>query len=220
MVKMHETTLLVVMMDNSKVFVYQDLNYFSEKDSERFRFKLIESAVLIKPTTPLRDAYSNKLIANDDLLIVLHSHKPFAISVRNGKVVLNEIGATGSSLVSLTPFMTGFLAIDHKQEAILLTRFPLGFDLRKHRKLADGVMLKQSVYVGKGIKLLKVFNPSLVPTSKEYLLLTTFQLSRPQASEPNQKVDNGFSADTKALVYHYKIEIYSMPKAGQWKEFS
>jgi hypothetical protein len=124
MIKLEELTLLVFMLDNSKVLVYQDINYFCEKDSERFRFKLVTSPVLIKSCQPIADPFCQRLVNSDDTLIVLHSHKPFAISVRRGHVVLNDIGSTGSRLVSLASFKTGFLAVDHKQEAVLLARFP------------------------------------------------------------------------------------------------
>jgi hypothetical protein len=43
------------MLDNSKVFIYQDIDYFSEKDSERFRFKLVTSHVLMKPCKQITD---------------------------------------------------------------------------------------------------------------------------------------------------------------------
>ena len=32
--------------------------------------------------------------------------------------------------------------------------------------------------------------------------------------------ENGFNANTKAMIYNYKIEIFAMPKSGQWAEFS
>jgi len=101
----------------------------------------------------------------------------------------------------------------------MLARFPLGFDLRKNMKLADGVLLKQTVYREKGIKLIKQFNPSLNPRDKEYLLITTFQLRRPATAE-GAKEKEGFTAEAKAFVYHYKIEILAMPKQGNWKEWN
>jgi hypothetical protein len=98
----------------------------------------------------------------------------------------------------------------------MLTRFPVGFDLRKHPKLSDGYLLKQTIYKDRGIKLLKKFNPSLNPKEKDYLLMTSFQMKRPTESKPG---DNGFTPETKALVYHYRIELFAMPKSGQWKEW-
>jgi hypothetical protein len=166
------------MLDNSKVFIYQDIDYFSEKDSERFRFKLVTSHVLMKPCKQITDPLCPKLVKNDDSLIVLHAYKPFVISVRKGHIRLTDLGATNSQLVSLANFMTGFLAVDQKQDALTLTRFPVGFDIRKHQKLADGYFLKQTIYKDRGIKLLKLFNPSLNPKDKEYLLVTTFQLKK------------------------------------------
>jgi hypothetical protein len=170
----------------------------------------------MKPCKPLDDPQCPKLIQNDDTLIVLHSSKPFVVSVRKGHIRLTDLGAANSKLVSVASFMTGFLTVDQKQEALTLTRYPLGFDIRKHQKLADGYFLKQSCYKDRGIKLLKVFNPSLNPKDKEYLLITTFQLKKPAECKP----ENGFTADTKALVYQYKIDIFAMPKSGNWKEFS
>ena len=74
--------------------------------------------------------------------------------------------------------MTGFLQIDSNRDQVLLTRFPLGFDIRKTQKLADGVLLKQTIYKDRGIKYLKVFSPTLSPTDKQYLLLTSFTFKK------------------------------------------
>ena len=41
-------------------------------------------------------------------------------------------------------------------------------------------------------------------------------MKRPTDSKP---YDNGFTPEAKALIYLYRIEIYAMPKSGQWKEF-
>ena len=50
-------------------------------------------------------------------------------------------------------------------------------------------------------------------------MITTFQLKRPGTGEGGKEKD-GFTADTKALVYRYKIEIMAMPKQGNWKEWN
>ena len=49
--------------------------------------------------------------------------------------------------------------------------------------------------------------------------MTTFQLKQAQ-SEGISRNENGFSQETKALTYHYKIEVFAMPKAKEWKEFT
>ena len=128
----------------------------------------------MKPCKPLEDPYCPKLIQNDNTLIVLHSFKPFVISVRKGHIRLTDLGAANSKLVSLASFSAGFLAVDQKQEALTLARYPQGFAIKKNQKLLDGYFLKQTTYKDRGIKLLKVFNPSLNPKDKEYLLITTF----------------------------------------------
>jgi len=56
LVKIDGLVLLIIMLDNSKVFIYQDINYFSEKDSERFRFKLVINPVLLKPNIQIDDS--------------------------------------------------------------------------------------------------------------------------------------------------------------------
>ena len=55
LLKIDCVVMLVLMLDNSKVFIYQDIDYFSEKDSERFRFKLVTSHVLMKPCKQITD---------------------------------------------------------------------------------------------------------------------------------------------------------------------
>ena len=96
------------------------------------------------------------------------------ISVRKGHIRLTDLGAANSKLVSLASFSAGFLAVDQKQEALTLARYPQGFAIKTNQKLLDGYFLKQTTYKDRGIKLLKVFNPSLNPKDKEYLLITTF----------------------------------------------
>lgn len=100
------------MLDNSKVFVYEDNAFFPEKDSEKFRFKLVCSHVLMKPCSTIKDKYCNKIIKNEKMLIILHQYKTFTISVRKGHILFHNIGQTNSQLVSLANFMTGFLTID------------------------------------------------------------------------------------------------------------
>jgi len=95
LLKIGGVTMLVMMLDNSKVIIYQDINYFCEKDSEKFRFKLIQSHVLMKPSHAIVDSYCPKLVQNEESLLVLHAYKPFAISVRKGVIKLNDIGASG-----------------------------------------------------------------------------------------------------------------------------
>ena len=74
---------------------------------------------------------------------------------------------------------SAFLIIDQDQDQIKMTKFPVGFDIRKHQKLADGILLKQLVFKDKGLKSLKLFNPSLDPADKQYLLLSTYTMKPP-----------------------------------------
>ena len=100
------------MLTNSKVFVYEDINFFSEKDTQKFRFKLVVSHVLMKPCKAIDDLYCQKIVKNDKTLIILHQYKPFTISVRKGHILFHNIGATNSKIITLANFMTGYLTVD------------------------------------------------------------------------------------------------------------
>ena len=92
LVKIDSITLLVIMLDNSKVFVYEDNAFFPEKDSEKFRFKLVCSHVLMKPCNLIKDKYCHKIIKNEKMLIILHPYKTFTISIRKGHILFHNIG--------------------------------------------------------------------------------------------------------------------------------
>lgn len=101
------------------------------------------------------------------MAMVLHPCKPIAVFIRNGKPICIDVGKQqASSLVSLAPFMTGFLAIKSERNSVKTIRFPSRFDPRSPSvKLCDGYLLKQLLFKDKGIKKVKVFSPYVVTST-------------------------------------------------------
>ena len=97
------------------------------------------------------------------MALVLHKARPFGIFIRHGRPVLVDIGRRqGPSLVSVVPFLTGFLAIDKNQMAVKSVKFPPRFDPRTPAlKLTDGYLLKQLLFKDRGIKKIKIFSPTV-----------------------------------------------------------
>ena len=121
---------------------------FEGQAQEKFRFKLVDSHVLIRPktTSPLEQTYSRRFIhIEGKMALVLHPSKAFGIFIRHGRPILVDIGKQqGANLVDLTPFRTGFLAIDKDQTAVRSVKFAQRFDPRvSSLKLTDGYLLKQ-----------------------------------------------------------------------------
>jgi len=146
------------------VLLYQSCHLASEP--ERFRFKLVQSQVLVKPHTLCPSSASEGLSQESFCLepkmaIVLHPCQPFAIFMRHGRPVCVDIGPQqGPCPVSLVFFQTGFLMIDKEQTSAKIVRFPPRFDPRVPSvKLCDSYFLKQLVFKDKGIKKLKIFSP-------------------------------------------------------------
>lgn len=81
------------------------------------------------------------------MALVLHPSRPFGIFIRNGMPICIDIGKQqGSCLVSMAPFMTGFLALKKEQNSsvkMILFKFHKYFDPRAASlKLTDGYLLK------------------------------------------------------------------------------
>ena len=180
--------VLVMMLTDASVMVYKQLEYFEALSSERFRFKLTQSHVLMKPKLePSRslDLYDTdldfeRIIVDPKIIIVLHPARPFTILVRQGNILLHNIGRQGLSLVSMVPFRQGFLTIDANKAELKGTKF--AFDHRKLTRLSDGFLLKPlKRFVGKGIKKLCLFSPALPTEAKsiedkqQYILVCTYK---------------------------------------------
>ena len=80
------------------VLLYKSFSTFDEEHQERFRFKLVDSHVLIKPrflSAPEEESYSRESIFLDSsgkMALVLHPSKPFGIFMRHGQPVCLDIG--------------------------------------------------------------------------------------------------------------------------------
>ena len=67
----------------------------------------------------------------------------------------------------MVPFRQGFLTIDSKKAELKGTKF--AFDHRKLTRLSDGFLLKPlKRFVGKGIKKLCLFSPTLPTEAKTF----------------------------------------------------
>ena len=172
--------ILMLILADFSVLLYQSLAEFDEKAHEKFRFKLVDSHVLIKPkivpqgptSSATTDQYSREYIfVEGKMALILHPSRPFGVFIRNGKPICIDLGKQqGSSYVSMTPFMTGFLALKQVQSAskLILFRFPPRFDPRNISvNLTDGYLLKQFVFTDRGIKKLKIFSPTAATVNNQ-----------------------------------------------------
>lgn len=211
------------MLSNTKVMVYEDGPFFAEKASEKFRFKLVDSPVLMKPTIAgaLKSGES-LIVVEPKMVVILHPIRPFTITVRKERTLFHSLGySQAPPLSSMTPFKAGFLIIDSNGENLKIAKMPIGFDVRKMHKVTDGYLLHQVVLRDKGIKGMKIFSPQIPQDSKDYLFLSTFTFKKPSGSqEYKSSVELGFTSNTKAPSYQYQLEVFVMPKPGAWKEYS
>jgi len=80
------------------VLLYQNCHHFSEQ--KRFRFKLVDSHVLVKPKSyagkqkiSLEEGISREQIHVDGkMALVLHPEKPFAVLMRHGRPICIDVG--------------------------------------------------------------------------------------------------------------------------------
>ena len=160
--------LLILMLSDATVMVYQQIDYFEEKLNEKFRFKLLQSHVLMKPKFESEQldmlGSAERIVISPGAVVVLHPSRPFTIIVKQGSVLFHNIGKQDYSLVSLvSKVMTVrnlqqnfFLTIDSDRKELKMTKF--AFDHRKAAKVADGFLLKtMKKFYGKGIKKITLF---------------------------------------------------------------
>ena len=155
---------MILILADSSVLLYQSFSTFDEESHEKFRFKLVDSHVLIKPKSIPVDieSYSQEQVyLEGKMAIVLHQSKPFAIFMRHGRPVCIDIGRQQApSIASIAPFMTGFFVINKEHTSVKSAKFPPRFDPRASAlKLTDGYLLKQLLFKDRGIKKVKLFSP-------------------------------------------------------------
>ena len=128
----------MILLDSGRVMVYSDVMSFAEKVTERFRFKLNASYVLLKKLIKINDL-SKRIVTSSDSkhVFVLHPERTFVITDRKGQLVFHDFGAEGTSFVSLSPFMSGYLTIDQDKKALKMAKLPI-----KMMRLSDGYLLR------------------------------------------------------------------------------
>ena len=89
-----ERPVLITVMADTTVMMYQNLPCFEEERQERFRFKLVDSHVLIRPRSVLskRDLNRQFIHIEGKMAIILHPKKAFGAFIRHGKPILVNIG--------------------------------------------------------------------------------------------------------------------------------
>ena len=218
--------LLILVCDDYQVMLYQGISNFDEESQERFRFKIVESHVLIAPRiNPLsQESFSHDLIhIEGKMALVLHPSRTFAIFIRNGKPICIYVGKQqGCSLLSVTAFAQGFVGLRNEKAAskIIKFKFPQRFDPRMPAlKLAEGYLLKQHVFKDRGIKKIKMFNPTVAGAAgnsnseqephphqgKQFIFVATYQHRVPGGRRTG--VDEDFVPSTRAPAIFYTLEV-------------
>ena len=208
--------LLVIMLSDATVMVYEQVAYFEEKAVEHFRFKLHHSHVLMKPKYESEwlelQGNAERLVVSPDCLVVLHPDRAFTIIVKQGQVLFHNIGRQDFALVSIVSKQSGFLTIDSDRKALKMTKF--AFDHRKMPRLADGFLLKpMKKFMDKGIKKMMIFRQTLpyestmqgIQDDKKYICLATYKHVPPPDMHGNHY---GFNGETKAPSSRYMLELF------------
>ena len=138
--------ILIIILADFSVNLYQGITFGEDSPSkERFRFKLVDSHVLIKPRCAPDFSYSRQIVhLEGKMALILHPMKNFGIFIRNGRPVLVDIGKQQSpTLASLAPFKGAYWAINDENLSVKAVRFATRFDPRAPSlKLSDGYLLK------------------------------------------------------------------------------